>query len=179
MNLMTTYSGIDFNPSKPDLDLIQITDIAHPLSLICRANGHVKYFYSVAQHSINCALEASARGYSNKVQLICLLHDASEAYIADIIRPVKPSLTNYNELESNLQNAIYSKYISSSIKEEDLEQMKTIDDDILAYEFSLLMNKSNYKTPTIKGDLNFDKRNFEEVELQFITLFNTLSKTQK
>lgn len=175
MNLMTTYSGINFDPKNPVPELIDIIDIAHPLSLICRANGHVNYFYSVAQHSINCATEAKARGYTTKVQLICLLHDASEAYIADIIRPVKPSLSNYEQLEYHLQNTIYNKYINEPITKENLEQMKIIDDDILGYEFSILMNKSNYAKPTIYGNLNFDKKDTEIIEQQFLKLFNELT----
>ena len=69
-----------FDPLHPNTDLIDIEDIAHALSMLCRANGHFKSFYSVGQHCINCAKEAKARGYSSFVQLACLLHDASEAY---------------------------------------------------------------------------------------------------
>lgn len=55
-----------FDPLNPDLELVNITDIAHALSLLCRANGHFRNFYSVAQHSINCLEEAKERGYSEK-----------------------------------------------------------------------------------------------------------------
>ena len=57
---------------------ILIEDIAHALSLMCRANGHFKEFYSVGQHCIYCCEEAIKRGYSNTVALACLLHDASD-----------------------------------------------------------------------------------------------------
>lgn len=106
MSDITTFSGEKFNPLNPDVEKIKIGDIAHALSMLCRANGHFKSFYSVAQHSINCANEAKARGYSLRVQLACLLHDASEAYLSDITRPVKEKFTQYHEFEKNLQNVI-------------------------------------------------------------------------
>ena len=79
---------------------VSLKDIVHALSLLCWGGGHIKYFYSVAQHSINCMKEA--RGWSKRVQLACLLHDASEAYISDIIRPVKIYLFNYLEIENRI-----------------------------------------------------------------------------
>jgi len=94
MEHITTYTGEDFKPLSPDAKQIHIEDIAHALSLMCRANGHFVRFYSIAQHSINCAIEAKARGLSVKVQTACLLHDGSEAYLLDITRPVKEHLPN-------------------------------------------------------------------------------------
>ena len=76
MSYITTVSGIHFYPLDPNPKDIDIEDIAHALSLICRANGHFKYFYSVAQHCIACAVEAAERGHSLEVIFGCLL----EAY---------------------------------------------------------------------------------------------------
>ena len=61
---ITTYTGVHFTPTEPKAEDIRIEDIAHALSMICRGNGHVKTFYSVGEHCINCAAEAEARGYS-------------------------------------------------------------------------------------------------------------------
>lgn len=72
-----TYSKTKFYPLEPVMEDIKIEDIAHALSLMTRANGHFKNFYSVAQHSINCYKEAKVLGLSKRVQLGCLLHDAS------------------------------------------------------------------------------------------------------
>ena len=113
MSEIITYAGIWINPLEPKKEDIDIRDIAHALSLVCRGNGHVKYFYSVAQHSISCYMEAKARGYSKKVQLACLLHDASEAYLSDITRPVKRKLTEYQVIEQRLQNLIWEKYFQT------------------------------------------------------------------
>ena len=92
MGYITTFTGEDFDPTEPDINKIKIEDIAHALSLICRANGHFIRFYSVGQHCINCANEAKARGLPELIQFACLFHDASEAYISDITSPVKKHL---------------------------------------------------------------------------------------
>ena len=64
MSYITTYTGKHFVPIQPEPGLFDLTDISHALSLLCRGNGHMKHFYSVAQHSIACAEEAKARGYA-------------------------------------------------------------------------------------------------------------------
>ena len=109
MATMNTYTGIKIDPMNMASSDISIQDIAHALSLTCRGGGHVSYFFSVAQHSINCMNEAKARGWSERLQLACLLHDASEAYISDIIRPVKAHLSNYLEIESSIMNVILER----------------------------------------------------------------------
>ena len=106
MSYITTVTGKHFDPMDPGNHDFNIVDIAHALSLICRGNGHIRFFYSVAQHSIACAEEAVARGYSPEVILGCLLHDASEAYLSDVTRPVKKELPQYLMAEEKLQRAI-------------------------------------------------------------------------
>ena len=63
MGYLITYSGEHFDPLTDSFSKINITDIAHSLSHICRANGHCRIFYSVAQHCIACAAEARARDW--------------------------------------------------------------------------------------------------------------------
>ena len=58
---IVTYTGLKFWPLDPRLEEFQAEDIAHALSLLCRANGHVPHFNSVAQHSIYCAMETEKR----------------------------------------------------------------------------------------------------------------------
>ena len=120
MGEIKTYTGIMFDPLKPQEALIRIEDIAHALSMLCRANGHFKSFYSVGQHCINCAREAAVRGYSRRVQLGCLLHDGSEAYLSDVTRPVKQVMPMYLEIEEPLQTAIWNKWLQPALTEEEI-----------------------------------------------------------
>ena len=112
---ITTYTGKHFDPTHPDEELICIEDIAHALSLLCRGNGHVRTFFSVGQHCILCAKEAEARGYSGRLILASLLHDASECYMSDVPRPFKKSLPEYRKQEEALLNIIYQKYLGSGL----------------------------------------------------------------
>ena len=106
MSYITTFTGKHFDPTEPNAELIDIRDAAHALSLTCRGNGHVKTFFSVAQHCINCALEAKERGLSPRLCLACLIHDATEAYMSDVPRPFKHSLPEYIEAEERLLDLI-------------------------------------------------------------------------
>ena len=133
MNTMTTFTGKHFDPIQMTPDDICLEDIAHALSLSCRGGGHLKYFYSVAQHSLNCAVEARARGWSERLQLACLLHDASEAYLSDVIRPIKGRLTNYLEIEAAVMEKILDKFGLSGLTEEENKKWKKNYDEILTY----------------------------------------------
>ena len=172
MNYITTFMGEDFTPLTPDENQIHIEDIAHALSLMCRANGHFVRFYSVAQHSINCAREAKARGLSIRVQAACLLHDASEAYLSDITRPVKQYLPNYRKIEKHLQNMIYSKFLGLPLSDEEIAHVRQIDNDILICEFNALMKKKVFADcPSISSGPSFEFSGFAETEKEFIEMF--------
>lgn len=175
-NSIKTYSKIKINPLNPDPNLILINDIAHSLSLMCRANGHISDFFSVAQHSICCAEEAMARGYSNRVALALLLHDGSEAYLADITRPVKKSLTFYLEVEEKLQDTIYRKYLGSDLTEDEKKKLSLVDDAILYHELLIFMDeKLDFKDTELKSNPNFSFEPFKEVENKFKELFEKLT----
>lgn len=169
---ITTYSGLHVIPTKPEKDKILIKDIAHALSLLCRGNGHVKTFFSVGQHCINCALEADARGYSQRIILACLLHDASEAYLSDVPRPFKQYLPQYHEYEQILLNTIYQKYLGSSLSEEEARHVKEIDDDFLYFDLLELLNeKANGPAPHMKTTFSYEVKSFLSVEQQYLDLY--------
>jgi uncharacterized protein len=102
-----TYSGKRFTPTNPDPKAIVIEDIAHSLSMQCRFSGHVKRFYSVAQHSVLvsyiCNQEDALWG---------LLHDASEAYLVDVPSPLKRSgqFGAYIVFETQMQLAVCKRF---------------------------------------------------------------------
>ena len=176
MSEIMTNSHKMFDPLHPNVELIDISDIAHSLSMLCRANGHFKSFYSVGQHSINCAKEAKARGYSQLVQLACLLHDASEAYLSDVTRPVKAELPRYVEIEKPLQDCIWAKFLSQPLSPVEYDQVFEIDDAILAHEFINLMGaKIVDPTPVIYSEPEFAFTGFDRCKQTFLELFNQLS----
>jgi len=176
---ITTYSGIKFTPQDPNPAQINIKDIAHSLSLMCRGNGHIIHFYSVAQHCINCAKEAKARNFSPRVQLACLLHDASESYLSDITRPVKKHLPMYIEIEENLQNMIYSHFLGLPLTKEECQKVKQIDDDMLVCEFKDLMNRDVFDCQiAVVSKPNLDFINFSDIEKEFLQIFNDLWESE-
>ena len=95
----------------------------------------------MAQHCINCAAEAYARGYSKAVQLACLLHDAAEAYVCDIPRPIKNNMTDFCLVEDRLLDMIYRKYLHRGLTAREQAEVKEIDDTMLCFEFDALMGK--------------------------------------
>ena len=169
-----------FDPLNPDTELIDIVDIAHALSMLCRANGHFRSFYSVGQHSINCMREAKTRGYSEKVQLACLLHDASEAYLSDVTRPVKKELPKYLEIEKPLQDAIWDKYLEEPLTQEEYDRVFEIDDAILYHEFVALMDaRLSDEEPILSSTPEFAFTGFEQCEKEFRWLFQRLTRKEK
>jgi len=104
---ITTFTGKLFYPLRPRVEDVDIRDIAHALSNICRFTGHCPKFYSVAQHSV-----IVSRCVSKENALWGLLHDASEAYISDIARPVKhdPRLSIYTAFELSIMAVVAEKY---------------------------------------------------------------------
>ena len=176
MSEIMTRSKIMIDPIRPEPEKIKIEDIAHALSMLCRANGHFKSFYSVGQHSINCMHEAKARGYSEKVQLACLLHDASEAYLSDVTRPVKAELPKYKEIEEPLQDMIWNKWLPEPLTKEEYDRVFDIDDGILLHEFLELMGEKLADTiPALSTDPDFAFSGFTETKEEFLALFYELT----
>ncbi len=172
-----THSHVRFYPVKPAKEDIHIKDIAHALSLMTRANGHFRRFYSVAQHSLNCYREAKGRGCSERIQLGCLLHDASESYLSDITRPVKLHLPDYVAIEENLQDMIYFRFGLGDLADKELQQMEDIDDVLLYYEFESLMGYPIFDSPPGRAaDFDFSQRDFTSVEKEFLAVFYTIKR---
>ena len=171
-----TCSHKMFDPAHPNAELIDIGDTAHSLSMLCRANGHFKSFYSVGQHCINCAKEAKTRGYSMLVQLACLLHDASEAYLSDVTRPVKEELPQYLEIEKSLQDCIWAKFLERPLSPTEYDQVFEIDDAILAHEFINLMGAAIVSpTPKISSQPEYEFTGFDRCQQEFGALFQELT----
>jgi len=100
-----TFSGRKFWALDPRPEDIYLEDIAHALSMQCRFAGHCKEFLSVAQHSINVSLVTPP-----PLQLLALLHDAPEAYLTDVPRPLKKHLPQYRDLEGRWLVAVCDRF---------------------------------------------------------------------
>lgn len=98
---LQTFTGISFWPLDPRPDEVDILDIAHSLSMQCRYGGHSRFFYSVAEH---CVLLSHA--VPADLAFSALMHDAAEAYLVDVPRPIKRFLGDYKTIESNLESVI-------------------------------------------------------------------------
>lgn len=100
-----TSSGQYVNVFNPDPDTILIQDISHSLSMQCRFGGHLPFHFSVAQHSINVSYLVPP-----EYAFAALMHDASEAYLLDIPRPIKNRMPEYKIIEDNLMKVIAAKF---------------------------------------------------------------------
>ena len=172
---ITTVGGRSFDPLSPDIADIDIRDIAHSLSYLCRANGHFNRFFSVARHCVNCVREAEARGYGARVRLLCLLHDATEAYIGDMTRPLKRRLPYYCECEEQLHGRILERF---GIPPESLEEhaaVREIDDCMLYHEFLLFNGDRLYdRPPEIHINIEHSEREFGQTKAEYLGLFEKL-----
>lgn len=128
---MQTYSGRRFYPLDPRPSEIEPEDIAHALSMLCRYAGHVDRFYSVAEH---CLLMSGA--VAPEHALAALLHDATEAYVVDVPRPLKRYLPEYRGIEDRVWGAIAIRFgldleVPAEVKEADTRILLTERDALM------------------------------------------------
>jgi uncharacterized protein len=139
-----THSGVFIRPLDPNPDAIRIEDIAHALSQQCRWTGHTSTFYSVAEHCLGVAALVEP-----ELRLTALLHDASEAYLADLARPIKkaPGLGEvYLEVEARLEMAICMRFntYADALK---YSEIKYADEEMLWAEAKLLLPRLGSMLP--------------------------------
>lgn len=113
---------------------ICLEDIAHHLAKIQRFNGSlpINSTYSIAEHCINLYAYLKKGPYFPIALANVLLHDASEAYLSDVVSPVKSLLPDYLNLEQNIQAKIYKKYLKFDV---------VYDDWISIYDKRILMDE--------------------------------------
>jgi uncharacterized protein len=140
-----TFTGKKFYPFSPNPDDVDIQDIAHSLSNQCRFNGHTLRFYSVAEHCVHIASYLERHNAPFQICLAGLLHDAAEAYLGDVVRPVKQLLPDFTQAENTLQALIYMKY---GITAYNTDATTILDNRILRDEHQQVMVKSNNQWTT-------------------------------
>lgn len=101
-----TYTGVEFHFLNPTKDMINIVDIAHALALQCRYNGHCKAFYSVAEHCVLMSDWFQDNGADALTCFTALMHDAAEAYIGDLPRPVKQKVPEFKMIEAKIDQMV-------------------------------------------------------------------------
>jgi len=131
---MQTFTGVQYYPYDPRPEDFNLEDIAHALSMLCRFNGHSDFFYSVAQHSTVMSTKVSKEN-----RLWALFHDAAEAYLGDLIRPVKRGSAlgiEFSALEDHTLSMIAERFdlpwpIPDEIHEADNRMLATEARDVL------------------------------------------------
>lgn len=163
-----TYSGIKFYPLDPRPEEVNIQDIAHSLSMMCRYAGHSLRFYSVAEHC--CHIYDYLKRPA--VKRWGLLHDASEAFLVDVPRPIKSYLSGYKEAERSVMLAVAQAFglnpdEPAEVKEADcrilvdeMDQNMFLGSKILGDELQPLGVKLEYWEPE-QGKKEFLKRFWE------------------
>ena len=100
-----TFTGVAFDLVEPTPAMVSIKDIAHALANQCRFAGHSRRYYSVAEHCLYVS-----RALPPALRLQGLLHDAAEAYVHDIVRPLKGMLPDYRPIELRIMKAIAGRF---------------------------------------------------------------------
>ena len=124
------HSGGIFDLANPGASEIKVEDIAHGLAHTCRFAGQCKAFYSVAEHSVLVSQIVP------QAELAALFHDAAEAFVGDMSRPLKQLLPEYTKIEKDIERAIFQRF---GIEWPSPADVKTADYSVMAAEQATLM----------------------------------------
>ena len=138
---INTRTGVKFYPLDAKPEDVRIDDIAFALSNLCRYAGHVD-FYSVAEHSVIVARIVDGLGGSLLERRAALLHDATEAYLVDLPRPIKhaPELEPYREAEARLGAVIAQRFGLETIEP---PIVRRVDSEMIALEAACLVRNKH------------------------------------
>ncbi len=147
-----TYTGRRVDPFDVSPGDVHLPDVAAGLSHTCRFGGHCDHFYSVAHHSLNVSHELPRA--DPRLQLIGLLHDAAEAYLGDIPRPLKARLERVQPAEERILDSVWESLAIEPPTETEWERVMAADDRLLAFEANELLEDASWAPSS--PDLGYD-----------------------
>ncbi len=174
-----TFTGARFSPLRPDPALVRVADIAHSLAYTCRYRGHCSRYYSVAEHSV-----LVSRYVPSHLALEGLLHDAAEAYLGDVPRPLKrqPEMLAYGIAEARVEACVAARY-GLRTDPEALAAVKEIDSRVLWDEILALMRPEHHEdtrdiVESLGGPLGCTVEGLlpERAEFEFLRRFNEIGR---
>jgi hypothetical protein len=171
-----TVGGRRVQPLEAAPGDIDLEDVAHALSNLCRFGGHTRVFFSVAQHSCLVADAVAAAGGSPEETLWALLHDAAEAYLGDLAHPLKhsPYGDAYRVAEERLQAVVCARF---GLAADTPARVKRVDRSLLASERLALMADA-WEWPELAGvdplDVEIEPWSPERARREFLERFERL-----
>lgn len=171
-DFIPTVSGKRFYYRDPKADQIELEDIAHGLSLHPRYGGQTENFFSVARHSILVSRELEEKGYSGKIQIYGLLHDAPEAYLGDVPAPLKKNLDNLRSIEDEILDAVWEAFDIDKPGDDEWKKVKEADNTLLHYEAPQLVSLDGW-TRDVDRDYSL-KSGFSKDREEFLSRFREL-----
>lgn len=177
LGLVSVYRGTQFSILNPDKKDINILDIAHSLSNICRFNGHSRFFYSVAQHCLAVREMIRKDDLGAMMEMYGLTHDVSEFVCADLQSTFKACINGYREIEENIERVFYEAFDLPVPTDEERVIIKEYDKKALYVEAkNLMVGYRDMNNITNYGDLDYPiaKRDMEEVKVEYFWSFYTL-----
>lgn len=165
-----TVSGRYVDVLHPRPTDIELGDIAHHLAQLCRFGGACRRFYSVAEHSVRVA-----RILPQPLRLAGLLHDASEAYVADLASPLKRTLPSYQYVEGLVHEAVGQRF-ALQLSRDELATIKRADLVLLATERRDLMPRDDKEWEVLAGISPLEERitplSIEAARAAFLAAFD-------
>lgn len=152
---------------NPDPATLDIESIAASLSKLCRFTGHTPVFYSVAEHSVHAARFCAGMGHGDEVVRSVFLHDAAEAYIGDVSRPLRRLISGYDRIEEAFEKALEKRFDVDFVKH--AKVIRQIDLIMLGWEKREMWPEDSTEWPLFhdeKHDANYSLR---KLPLEYLT----------
>jgi hypothetical protein len=172
----TTNSGKKFYFHDVEKSYIDINDIAHALSHMNRFCGHTDFPYSVAQHSVLVYEALKQQGFESRLDILAhgLLHDASEAYLGDVTRPLKELLPEYKAIEDRVQKEIYKRLGMPALSEGALKIVDKYDEYVFRNEIGQVITSDVFEDYLVLREMKVEYINPIEAKRRYLKAYNEL-----